>query len=232
MQSSPLAGIPSFGAPTLEGFDTSNIVPGQRIGGINRQYVRFYKKTVNEIHADKVSVNPKTGEVKILTTKVVPVEREYVHIKTPGDKNEVDDFAQPFHKKEHWAAYTAFREGRTAPMGVPLDECSFISPNIAIELKVMGVHVLEQLADASDHLCNHVANGWELREYARAMVKVNSDSKSSAELISVKGELAKAQEMIAAMQSQMRGLVLDKNGTPVESAEPEVEKKSRAKKAE
>lgn len=201
--------IPSFGAPTLQDFDTANVAEGQRIGGSKRQYVRFYKKKWVEIYTTKARINEKTGTSTPLETGTREVEKEFVHIVTPGDKNAVDDFAQDFHRREHWAEYKAFRDGRTAPLGMSIDECTFISPSIATELKYLGVHTVEQLADGADILCNQIANGWELREYARAVCKANKDNQSLEQVNLLKGELVKSQEMILQMQSELQAL---KNG--------------------
>ena len=218
--------IPSWGSPTLEGFDTTNIQDGQRLKGSARQYVRFYKKKFMEVVATKVQTNEKTGSVKVLETAVQEIEREMVHIVTPGDKNEIDTIAQDFHKREHWAAYKAFRDGRSAPLGQPIEECTFVSPSIALELKYLGVHTLEQLADSSDLLCGRVANGFELREYAKAMAKANVDNKSLDQVNSLRVELEKAQatiEKMANAQKAMQSTLLDMRGEPVLSENSEVE---------
>ena len=206
MDLSPLSQIiPSFGSPTLEGFDASNIQDGQRLkGDSNRQLVRFYKKKIVVMEADKVRINEKTGETKILSTKPVEYEKEFVEIVTPGDKNVIDDFAQDFHKREHFKHYKAFREGRSAPMGQSIDDCSFISPSVATELKYLGVHTVEQMAEAADILCNNIANGYEVREFARAFCKASLDNKSLGQVNALKGELEKSQTLIAQMQEQMK----------------------------
>lgn len=203
MQLSPLNKvIPSFGAPTLEGFDTDNIQDGQRIRGTGRQYVRFYNKKYIQPYATKVKVNPATGATQVLEMGTREVEREFVEIVTPGDKNTVDDFAEDFHKREHWKHYKAFRDGRSAPIGTPIEQCSFINQSIATELLYLGVHTQEQMADASDELCNRVANGWELREFCRAVVKADMDNKSLGQVNALKLEMTKMQEL-ATKQAEM-----------------------------
>ena len=207
MQLSPLGSvIPNFGSPTLDGFDFSNIekMHGQRLAGDSaRQFVRFYNKVISIPQAKKVRINEKTGEVRVLETEMVNIEREFVEIITPGDKNTVDDFAQDFHRREHWRQYKAFRDGKSAPIGIPIEECSFIAPSVLTELKYLGVHTVEQLADASDVLCGRAPNGFDLREYARAVVKASVDSKSLGQVNLLKDELEKAQKMIAELQAQM-----------------------------
>ena len=219
MQLSPLnQAIPSFGSPTLEGFDTNNVEIGKRIGGSNRLYVRFYNKKFIEVVAKDVTINQKTGEVRVLKTETKEVEREMVHVIVPGDKNEVDDFATDWHRREFWPQYKAFRSGNNVPLGTAIEECTFISANVALELKYLGVHTLEQLADGSDLLCNQIPNGWELREYARAVVKANMENKGLAQVNVLKAELEKSQEMIAAMQKEMQamqGMLLNAKGEQI-----------------
>lgn len=186
-----------WGAPTLDGFDPNSFQPGQRARGSDRQYVRFYKKKVMEVHASKVRTNEKTGEVKVLATSPVEVEKEMVHIKTPGDKNEIEGYATDYHRREFWTHYKAFRDGNTAPLGLDIDEASFISPGIATELRYLGVHVVEQLADASDDLVNRIPDGWSLREFARTHCKAMNDGNVSSRISMLEDELKEAKRLIA-----------------------------------
>lgn len=216
MDLSPLSKIQSFGAPTLEDFDTDNIQDGKRIGGkSNRQFVRFYNRTESEVKATKVHVNPNTGETRVLETKPFPVTREFVQIVTPGDKNEVDQPAETFHKREHFRAYRAFREGRTAPLGRAIDECSYVSQSIATELKIHQCYTEEQLADASDLLCNQIPDGFSLREFARSACKARLDSAQGGRVAVLTSQLEESQKMIAELQEQMKSLLVDASGEPI-----------------
>lgn len=228
--------IPSFGANTLEGFDTTGVQPGQRIPGIKRQYVRFYKKIIPQVYATEVYVNPKTGSTQVLKTDVRNVEKEMVHIVTPGDNNNiVDDFAEDFHKREHWQAYKNFRDGKTAPLGKDIDECSsYISPHAATELRYRGVHTEEQLADASDLLCSQIASGFDLREFARACCKASQESKSLTQVLAMKGELEQSRKLIADLQAQINqinrnpsGVILSSSGEALPPSEIRVAPKKK-----
>ena len=119
-----ISAIENFGAPTLMGIDLNGAVPGQRLQTSSRQYVRFYNKTTSELKAIKVNVKQNSNTGTVVETPAafepVPVTREWVHIVTPGDKNEIDTIAENDHKREHWREYQAFREGRTAPLGTML----------------------------------------------------------------------------------------------------------------
>lgn len=219
--------IPSFGAATLEGFDTASAQIGERLPGLKRQYVRFYSKTESEVYATEVVVNEKTGSTKVVKTAVRPVTREMVHIVTPGDTNNVvDDHAADFHKREHWREYKAFRDGKTAPLGKDIDECtSYISSPVATELRYLGVHTEEQLADASDLLCGRIANGFDLREFARSSCQARNTSKDQGAVLALKTQLEDSQKMIAELQKQMAkissGALLDSKGNAIAVFDPE-----------
>ena len=231
MDLSPLnKAIPSWGAPTLEGFDLDSVQEGQRIKGSNRQYVRFYNKTFSETYATQVKINEKTGSCQVLKTDNRPVTKEFVQIITPGDKNEYDGVAYDYHKREHWKAYKAFRDGRTAPLGLSVDEADFISSAIATELRYYGCHTVEQLADCSEDLCNQIPNGWELREFAREKVKAEALNKGSADVIILKNQLEKSNELIAKMQARLAELEVKSNVTNVPLVPKEAKPRGRPKK--
>lgn len=204
MELSPLSKVvQDWGAPTLQDIDVNSAVAGERLRGSNRQYVRFYLKKFIEVEATKVRVVEKTGEVKVLESKAKEVEKEMVHIITPGDKNEIDAVAQDFHKREHWKAYTAFRNGSGVIIGKPLEECTYVPPSVTLELKYRGCHTEEQLADASDLLCGQIGNGYNYREFAKASQKAALDNKSLGQVHVLQAELAKTQATLKAMQEQM-----------------------------
>jgi len=222
-----LSNINVWGAPTLEGFDERSIQEGQRISGkSNRQYVRFYKKKFVEVYTVKAKINEKTGHSTPLETGTREVEKLMVHIVTPGDKNEVDDVACDFHKRDHWAAYKAFMDGKTIPLGTSIEECSYVSPGVALDLKYYNCHTEEQLAEAADHLCSIIANGFELREFARARVKAKQTDvapqvqEMKLELSKAQAEAAKMAALMADMKAQMEVMqasILGADGQPVVS---------------
>lgn len=193
--------IPSFGSPTLQGFDTSNLTPNQRIGGVsNRQYVRFFKEKFRSNAVIGWITDQISGQRKP-KFEVKEVEREMVHIKTPGDKNEVVSVAEDWHKRNFWNQYSAFRAGRTAPIGTPIDECSYISPHIATELLYLGVRTEEQLADAADVLCQQIPDGYNLRELAIGNCKVKAENANPV-ITSLQSELRQKDELIARLLAQ------------------------------
>lgn len=221
MTDSPLSVLPTYGSPTLQNLDLVGSGESTRVRGRDRQYVRFYKQQTYELVTDKVRINEATGDSVPLSVKMVPVEREMVHIKTPGDKNEVITIAEEFHKREHFRHYQNYKQGKTAPMGQAIDDCPYISSAVAIELRSLSVHTEEQFADSADYLCSQIANGWELREYARARCAARNNNKESMEQVNiVRAELDKSNALIVKMQQEMeqlKGKILDPSGQVVES---------------
>lgn len=206
--------IPSWGSPTLENIDFENAQTGVRLVGKGRQYVRFYKKKFAQVYATDVQINPITGSTKVLATATRDVEKEFVEIITPGDKNSYDDVAEEYHKREFWKQYKAFRNNEGVPQGKDLDHCTYVPTATATELKYRGCYTEEQLADASDLLVGMVANGWDLREFAKAMVKADRENKTVGEVGHLKGELVKAQSTITQLmeeQDKLRTMMQELN---------------------
>jgi len=237
---SPLESIiPSWDSPTLQGFDTSNIdvENSQRIGGSNkRQYVRFYKRLVPEVRNLKAKLND-DGTVKAKGTEVVQVEKLFVNIVTPGDKNTYDDIATEWHKREFYQHYKSFQDGRTVPLGKDLDECEYVSPSIVMELKYRNCHTEEQLADASDIMVEGIADGWQLREMARAMCihSRNTASEGRVKALSVELDTAKSQMLFMQQQmEEMRTMLVNSRGELISTIQPQAPaaRKSRTKNKE
>lgn len=243
-------GIESFGAPTLMGIDISGARPGERLRTSSRQYVRFYNKTTSELKATKITVkqNANTGAVVETPKEFVPEEvtREWVHIVTPGDKNEIDTVAELDHKREFWREYQAFREGRTAPMGIPLDRAAFVPAHIVTELNIRKVFTVEQLAELPEYLCGQIPEGYQLREFARATVKAAQTNESNAQVTTLRHELAQKDSRLVEMErkvQQMQEMIYGQNrvapasvlqATPIKverTVEIEAEPKAKGKKA-
>lgn len=212
MQINPIeSAINTFDAPTLQGFDVESAQVGQRIRGSSRQFVRFFNHTESEIYATKVKVNEKTGSTQVLETAVRDRTREFVEIVTPGDKNSPHICpAEDYHKREYWPQYKAFRDGATAPLGLSVDEASFIPQSVATELLYLGCQTVEQLADASDILCERIPHGYTLREQAKTAVKATAQNKESGRLLTLQSELEKSQALIREMSDRLAAVEANK----------------------
>ena len=227
METQTIDGLPTWDAKTLEGYDTSSLASGMPLtGSKNRQLVRFYLKRELQVYAKEATIS-KQGSASNIKYDTREVEKLMVHIITPGDKNEVNDVATDWHKREFFKQYQAFKQGKTAPLGTPLAEAAFVGPHVATELIAMGCHTIEQLADGSDELVNNIADGWILRDYARQWIKVQTDSKSLEQINALREQLASAKsqadqsqaqlEDLRAEMAEMRGLLLDSKGNAVSS---------------
>jgi hypothetical protein len=221
MNTSPLSSIPTFGSPVLEGeFDMNSFEPGKPLrGSSKRQFVKFYNYTFTEVYTTKAKINEKTGNSVPVETDVRTVTKEMIEVVTPGDPNVINEFATDWHRRFFFKQYRAFREGKTAPIGLPIEEAQFISTHIATELKYLGCHTVEQLADASDLLCGNLPSGYELREYARSYCKAQIQNKSSPQVITLSNELDKLRAEIAQMKAQQaEALLVSPIGEPVSAA--------------
>lgn len=205
--------IPDFGSPTLQGIEFEQ---GSTSGVLNmksssRQHVRF--------HNVKILNMAKAREAAAKAGRATPNEEDLAHgyenkvhclVITPGDKNVHDDVATDYHKRAYWKQYKAFMDGKTGPEGQPIDDCEFVQPGEATELKRLEIHTVEQLAEAPELALHQVPRGFELRDYARAWVKaMKGDSagqvakKLSAELSETKDVIQKQAEMIEQLRAQM-----------------------------
>lgn len=198
--------IPSFDSTTLQGLEISGQPDSQGVLPVrsrNRQYVRFYER--EEFDASKVRAGVAPSEAK--------TKRLFIHAVTPGDKTEINTYAEDSHKRMYWREYQSFKEGKTAPLGRPVSDCDFITEPEATELLHMGVHTVEQLADASDTLLEHFPRGFELREFAKAWAELEhqADSKKISKDIEavVASNAALATQLQDAQKenAELRGMV-------------------------
>jgi hypothetical protein len=219
--------IPTFGSPTLEGLEVGpNVSDGQRIGGSSkRQFVHFYKKKIAEPYAVEVKVNERTGNVQVVKTDVRTVEKEFVRVVTPGDKNDVDDFAQDYHRREYWNHYRNFRDGKGIPLGTPIEDCHYVAPSIQTELKYLGVHTEEQLADAADILVERLPDGHSLRVFARTNCQARLDNAGSGQIALLQKQLADMAQKVEELSAvQQPSIITPQDGLTFE-------KKTRAPRA-
>lgn len=182
------AGIPSFGSPTLENlqFEATEKPGVLQLKSIGRQFVKFYhKKFYNAFQTSQ-------------TGQPVWEEKLMVKIVTPGDKTEYDGLAHDYHKRAYFVQYTRFREGKGEPEGTPIEHAEFLLGPESVDLKYLGVHTIEQMAEASDVLCEQVTRGYELREHARVWCKIthgqsllDSTKKMSAELSAARDQIVR-----------------------------------------
>ena len=209
--------------PTLQGLDLSQIgqmSTGEVARSKNRQYVRFYWKEFTESYATEVKIietaNGATN-TQVLEKARRPIKKLMVQIITPGDKNEYDDVATDFHKAEYFRQYEAFKQGKGAILGTPLETVEFLDgvPGVVSELKIKGCHTLEQLADASDTLCEIIPDGFLWRKDAKMEMDVLQNNKSLTRVTALSAKVDELAEQNRRLQEQLSSSLVDRSGAEI-----------------
>lgn len=216
--------LPTFDSPTLEGSLVDDGNGGVTMKGRHRQQVKFYVKRHMAFRArtvdglgKEVILDPKTGKPVIDTKTGLPFKETYekqtlmVIIDTPGDKNKVDCVATDYHKYEFKRQYEHFRSGKGAPEGYSIDDCEWIQPGTLTDLHYYGIHVVEQLAVCTDLICEQIPEVWELRDYARDWLKINSPDGWKAKAIKLQADLDNAN----AENEKLKSKLLGADGKPI-----------------
>lgn len=180
-----------------------------------KQNIRFYNKKRMSYRArpkldkDGVQVLDKNDNPVFLIDKKtgLPFKDafeemvEMCRVETRGDTNIVDDIADDLKKELFWPQYKFFREGKY-PEGTSIDEAEWLYPQTLMELRLMGIHVIQQVALMDEIECARLRNqsGYEVRDLASQWVRINSPSGQSGradqlalEVERLKRELANAQ---------------------------------------
>lgn len=145
---------------------------------------------------------------------------DMVKIFLPGDdKNVIDTFARDDHKArfpQQWAHYQNKLAGDQRLAGkTPIDQWPRVSPAMAEELRAIKFLAVEDIANASDaqiqalgmiagmspHAFRDAA-----RNYLRVAAGEASESKTAAELASVKDENTAMRKQMEEMQAQLAAL--------------------------
>jgi len=163
-----------FSTPLLEDVQLN---PDGSLKQTGKQNIKFYNKKVLSFRAIKdeagnITIDPKTGLPKKEAFEEV---KTFIRVETKGDTNIKDDVADDFSKRQFYRQYKFFREGRI-PDGNPIEDFDFLQPQTILELHMLGVHVIQQLAELSDIACEQLKDqaGYEIRDIAAQWVKVNS----------------------------------------------------------
>jgi hypothetical protein len=173
--------LPSFNIP-------SSVQNGQIIVGAPQDnlVVTFYRHSV---HSQALS--DKEG-------RPVFVEKDYVKILVPGERDTVDRPVRDedkFRWARQWQAYHEKRQ--QAPEGTPID-CLFPqAPAIVATLRAMNFHVVEQLATASDIALQNIGMG--ARQWQEKAKQFLAAAKDGAAFHQMQGELRARDEKIAEM---------------------------------
>jgi hypothetical protein len=152
---------------------------------------------------------------------LIYVEREYVNIRVPGDKQSdfyhradkpmrASDGKERLPKDLYPKAYEIFKRQSQTPMeGTPLEHWPQISRALALTLKAAGIHTVEMLAEVHDgNLEKLPHNIREIRQKARTFLATAKDAAMAQERAreneELKAQLAEMKAQIAAL-SEKRG---------------------------
>lgn len=117
-------------------------------------------------------IDPKTGiPYKIAYEKM----EEWVRVETRGDTTIKDGKADDIAKNQFWPQYKYFREGKM-PEGTSIDQVEFLYPQTLMELRLIGIHVIEQAALMTELECEKLLSqsGFEVRDLSQQWVRINS----------------------------------------------------------
>jgi len=227
--------LPTFDSPTLEGSLVDDGNGGVTMKGRHRQQVKFYMKrqmgfrakthTGSSGDGKDVILDERTGKPVIDTRTGLPFKETFekqvlmVIVDTPGDKNKVDSVATDYHKYEFKRQYEYFRNGKGAPEGYSIDDCDWIQPGMLTDLHYYGIHVVEQLADCTELICEQLPEVWELREFAKDWLRINSPDGWKAKAIKLQSDLDAANTEVETLKSKLLGAdgkpILRREAAPV-----------------
>lgn len=200
--------IETFGNPILS--DVSFNQDGS-LRQSGKQNVKFYPKKRLSFKAKR----DETGELVIDKKTGLPFKEafeevvEMVRIETRGDTNIIDDVAKEIHKRQFYRQYKFFRDGKI-PDGNPIENFDFIQSPTMMELHMLGIHTIEQVADMNELECEQLKDqsGYEIRDIAAQWIRINSPqgqglkaSKLELENAKLKRELAEARGSVRKIES-------------------------------
>jgi len=145
-------------------------------------------------------IDPKTG----LPFKIAYEENvEMVRVETKGDTNIKDDVADEFIKRQYFRQYKFFKEGRF-PDGHPIEDFDFIQAPTILELHLLGIHTIEQIAAASDLVCGQLKDqsGYEIRDIAAQWIQINSPQGQNTKALALERELLQAKREIESLKAR------------------------------
>ena len=126
--------------------------------------VKFY---IDAIEDEAASVE--AGRPKFL-------DMEMIEIRVRGQKdNIVQRPSRPDGRKRFRSAYQAFKDDAAeVHNGTPVKEWPPVTKSSVLELRHMGFHTVEQLAEASDEVCSKMAGLQMFKQKAKAYIELSS----------------------------------------------------------
>jgi FtsZ-binding cell division protein ZapB len=140
-------------------------------------------------------------------------DTEMVEIRVRGDRNNIPVRpARPEDKQRFRDAYRAFKDGHTNPQsGTPLAEWPLMSVSMVEELKYLGFHTVEQIAEAQETALNRVMGLRQLKDKAKHFMELAKGNSPITELEKqnqeLRDQLKASQEMMAKLSAKVDELV-------------------------
>lgn len=164
-----------------------------------KQNVKFYPKrrlsfrAVRDENGDLI-IDKKTGLPKKEAFEEVV---DFVRIETKGDTNIYDDTPTEGHKRQFYRQYKFYKEGRI-PDGNPIEDFEFLQPSTVMELHMIGIHVIQQVAEMSEIECSQIKeqSGFEIRDIAAQWININSPSGQASKASRLEMENAKLKKQL------------------------------------
>lgn len=168
---------------------------------VNGEVAFFYLKTVKDPARSADAGRPIHASV------------EYIKIRVPGSRDEVDRPSRPEDYTRFSPAYAAFKAGdKEQVTGTPLKVWPRISEPQVEDLRHLKIYTVEQLASVADSNLQALGpGGRSLRDEAKAFLELAA---GAAPLSRMQAALDKRDEEVAALRQQVEDLrrALEKQG--------------------
>ena len=175
-------------------FDGTETRRQAKFAGDDKLFVRFYPRAV----MNKV----KSAE----EGRPIFDQKDYITIMVPGDKNSViDTQVDEGHMRRFASRYENYKkQNETVEVGTPLEIVPWLTVNLVAELKAMGIHTVENLAELSDGHAQKFAGFSHLRERAMSFLDAAAGEASNTKLAK---ELEDRDARIASLEEQMKQMM-------------------------
>lgn len=146
-------------------------------------------------------------------------DEERIQFLVPGSPNSHVERVRDEHRNRWPEEYKAFRSGlETSLNGVPLEMWAAISKAVVLELKYLGFHTVEQVADMPDQACQRIRTGGQkIRElakqylddaYAQAEQRklLDLQEKQASENADLRNQIAEMKALVNSLHGQLQAL--------------------------
>lgn len=159
-------------------------------GHDEQMVVRFYRKAVKSTDHDIAAGKPPFVSV------------DYVMIKEPGDRLHIID--KPVEEEHKWRwprLYELFqKQQEQIPDGTPIEVLFRSEPDIVARLKQAGIHVIQQVAEMSEHTMHSLGMG--ARTWQQRGAKFLETAGNHAQVAALESEMQTLRDQLRAIQEE------------------------------